>query len=73
MKELVVAAISEASGSDEGSPATKEPANPVVGVLYVSKWYTFAACAIIQLLMGVQYCFPYVSTLNLALQIHCAE
>lgn len=27
-------------------------------LLYVNKWYTFAACAVLQLMIGVQYCFP---------------
>ena len=25
--------------------------------MYINKWHTFTACCLLQLLMGVQYCF----------------
>ena len=40
------------------SSGASPEAPPRRDVLYINKWYTFAACALLQLLMGVQYCFP---------------
>jgi len=51
--------IMQASIWTSGASAIPER-HVMPNVLYVNKWYTFAACALLQLLMGVQYCFPCV-------------
>jgi len=32
--------------------------------VYINKWHTFTACCLLQLLMGVQYCFSCAAAIR---------